>query len=114
MAVAGLAYPFPLWWVSFLIWLVGAAAAIPSRLWDLRDKWVAIVGPVVVVVVGTALAVALGGMRPTLAAYLHEAAAGGLYLIKMSWLLGAGYLAWRVLRGRRTPAVPPWVRDRRL
>jgi hypothetical protein len=113
MVVAGLAYPFPVWWAGFLVWLAGAACTTFSRLWDLWDKWVAIAGPVVVVVVGTVLVLALGGMRPNVAGYVHEVAAGGLYLIKISSLLGAGYLAWRVLRGRRSPAVPPWARDRR-
>lgn len=111
MAIVGLAYPFPLWWVCFLVWLIFAAAgATWSRVWDLRDKWVGIVGQVALVLVGTVLAVALGGARSDLAGYVHEAQTGSLFLIKIASLLGAAYLAWRVRRGRRSPAVPPWRR----
>jgi hypothetical protein len=113
MVIAGLAYPFPLWWVGFLIWLAGAAVAMWSRLWDLSDKWVGIVGQVAVVVIGTAIALALGGTRSHMAGYVHEAQMGSLYLIKISALVGAGYLGWRVRRGPRSPAVPPWQRHGR-
>lgn len=113
MVIAGLAYPFPLWWVCFLTWLIAAVVATWSRLWDLKDKWVGIVGQVVLVFVGTILAVAMGGTRSHLAGYVHEAQTGSLFLIKIASLLGAGYLAWRVRRGRRSPTVPPWLRDGR-
>jgi hypothetical protein len=113
MVIVGLAYPFPLWWVCFLIWLIAAAMASWSHLWGLKDKWIGVVGQVTLVVVGTALAVALGGTRSHLAGYVHEAQTVSLFLIKIVSLLGALYLAWRVRRGRRSPSVPPWVRDRR-
>lgn len=113
MVIVGLAYPFPVWWVCFLVWLVAAAVAMWSRLWDLKDKWVGVVGQVVLVFVGTVLAVALGGNHSKLAGYVHEAQTVSLFLIKIASLLGAGFLAWRVRRGRRSPSVPPWVRDRR-
>lgn len=113
MVIVGLAYPFPLWWVCFLIWLIAAALATWSRLWSLKDKWAGVVGQVVLVFVGTALAVALGGARSHLSGYVHEAQTVSLFLIKIASLAGAGYLAWRVRRGHRSPSVPPWVRDRR-
>jgi hypothetical protein len=110
MAIVGLAYPLPLWWVCFLAWLLAAAVASWSRQWDLGDKWIGIVGQVVLAFVGTVLTVALGGTHSNLAGYVHEAQTGSLFLIKAASLLGAGYLAWRLRRGPRSPAVPPWRR----
>jgi hypothetical protein len=110
LALGGLAYPFPFWWLDFLVWLIGAAVAAWSQLWDLRDKWAALAGPVALVIVGTAATLAFGGARVTMAGYVHEALAGSLYLIKTGSLLGVVYLAWRVRRGRRSPSVPPWLR----
>ena len=111
IAVAGLAYPFPLWWVCFLIWLIGAAVAAWSKVWDRSDKWGGIVGQVAAIVIGNAILLAIGGTRSHMAGYVHEAQAGSLYLIKISSVLGAGYLAWRAWRGPRRPAVPPWQRQ---
>jgi hypothetical protein len=113
MALAGLAYPFPFWWLDFAVWLIGAGIALSSQLWDLRDKWTSLAGPVALVVVGTAITLAAGGTHATMAGYVHEAQAGSLYLIKGCSLAGAGYLAWRVHLGRRTPPPPPWRRPPR-
>lgn len=111
--IAGLAYPFPLWWICFLLWLAGAAVTAWSYQWDPWDKWGATVGQVAVVVVGTAIALAVGGTRPHMAGYVHEALIESLVLIKVTSLLSAGYLAWRARRGPRGPAVPPWKRSGR-
>jgi hypothetical protein len=113
MALVGLAYPFPFWWLDFAIWLAAAGVALSSQLWDHRDKWTGLAGPVVLVVVGTAMGLVLGGTHTRMSAYVHETLAGSLYLIKAGSLGGAGYLAWRVRRGRRNPPVPPWRRQRR-
>lgn len=113
MALAGLAYPFPFWSADFAIWLIGAAIAVPSRLWDLRDKWSGLAGPVALVIVGTAITLAVGGTRTTMPGYVHEALAGSVYLIKAGSVAGAVYLAWRVSKGRRIQAVPPWLRQAR-
>jgi hypothetical protein len=110
MIIAGLIYPFPIWLVGFLIWLVGAALVIMSDLWSLPDKWVSVAGPVLLVIVGTAVAISLGGKLATLHDYVHEALANARYLIQIGALLGGGFLAWRLQRGRRPPAVPPWLR----
>jgi hypothetical protein len=99
--------------VDFAIWLIGAAIAVPSRLWDLRDKWSGLAGPVALVILGTAITLAVGGTRATMPGYVHEALAGSVYLIKVGSLAGAGYLAWRVGKGRRIPRVPPWQRQAR-
>ncbi len=112
MALAGVAYPVPFWWLDFAVWLAGAGIAASSRLWDLRDKWVAVVGPVAFAIVGTSIALAIGGTRGSMSGYVHEALAESLYMIKFGSLAGAGYLIWRVYRGRRSPRRPPWQRWR--
>jgi len=38
MIIAGVIYPFPFWLVGFLIWLIGAALAVQSKLWSLWNK----------------------------------------------------------------------------
>ena len=71
-------------------------------------------GPVVVAVVGTGVALATGGARDTARAYAHEVGTAGPPLLKAAVVLGACYLAWRVRRGPRAPAVPPWNRPHRI
>jgi hypothetical protein len=113
LALAGVAYPVPFWWLDFVVWLAGAAIAASSRLWDLRDKWVGLVGPVAVVITGTAIALSLGGTRTSMSGYVHEVLAESLYMIKFGSLAGAGYLVWRIYQGRRIPRQPPWQRRHR-
>jgi hypothetical protein len=79
-------------------------------VWSLPDKWAAIAGPLALVIVGTATAISLGGTLATMQDYVHEALAYSRYLIQIGALLGGGFLAWRLQRGRRAPAVPPWLR----
>jgi hypothetical protein len=110
MIIAGLIYPFPIWFVGFVIWLVGAALVIMSDLWSLPDKWASVAGPILLVIIGTAVAISLGGKLATIHDYVHEALANARYLIQIGALLGGGFLAWRLQRGRRPPAVPPWLR----
>jgi hypothetical protein len=112
MLICGLVYPFPIWVFGFLIWLIGAATALSSRLWTLPDKWIGLVGPVALVVIGTATALSFGGTRGTGHAYVHEALADSRVLIKIGSLIGAAYLAWRIVQGHRAPAVPSWRRTR--
>jgi hypothetical protein len=95
-----------------LIWLAGVAIAIPLKLWSPVDKLLSFAGPPVLVIVGTAIAVSIGGARQNAAAYGHEALAAAADLFKVGTLLGALYLAWRIQRGRRAPAEPSWARRR--
>jgi hypothetical protein len=113
MIIAGLIYPLPLWLVGFLIWLVAVGITMMSNVWSLPDKWVGIVGPVAVVIIGTATLISLGGTLATFHDYVHEALADSVWLIKIGALLGGGFLGWRLQRGRRSPAVPPWIRRNR-
>ena len=109
MALGGLILPWPIWAVGFLLWLVGAVVAVTSRLWSLPDKWIGLVGPVALVIIGTAVDLSLGGTRSTPSGYAHEALTTAMYLFKIGTLLGAGYLAWRIHRGRRASSIPSWL-----
>jgi hypothetical protein len=101
LGLGGLIYP--------LVWLVGVVIALPSRLWNIRDKWLGLAAPAILTIVGSA-GLATGASHPTAGAYLHAALTIGGYLIRAGAVLGAAYLAWRVNRGRRAPAQPPWRR----
>lgn len=114
LVIAGLVYPFPIWLFGFLLWAAGILAALASKMWDTRDKWTGLAAPVVVAVVGTGVALATGGARDTARAYAHEVGTAGPPLLKAAVVLGACYLAWRVRRGPRAPAVPPWNRPHRI
>jgi hypothetical protein len=114
MAIAGLIYPFPIWVVGFFVWLIGAAIATVPKTWTVVEKSVGIVGPPTLVIAGTAVTLALGGARNTMAAYVHEILANSVPLIKISALAGAGYLAWRARRGSSGPSLPPWNRPHRI
>jgi ribosomal protein L34 len=94
------------------IWLFGVLVALPSKIWDFRDKWVGLAGPVVLVIVGAWLAVTLGGKHGSVGAYAYEAWLVAGYLSRAAAVLGAAYLAWRLHHGRRQPAEPPWNRHR--
>jgi hypothetical protein len=94
------------------VWLLGALVALPSRLWDIKDKLTGLAAPAVVTIVGGA-GLAMGSSHTSGGAYFHEALIIGGYLIRAGSVLGAGYLAWRVQRGQRQPVEPPWRRQYR-
>jgi hypothetical protein len=110
LALGGLIFPLVIWLLGLLIWLLGVAMAIPLKLWSPLDKLLSLAGPLALVIAGTAIALSIGGARHNAAAYGHEALAEAADLFKVGTLLGALYLAWRIQRGRRAPAEPPWVR----
>jgi hypothetical protein len=112
LALGGLIFPLVVWLLGAVIWLLGVGVAVPLKLWSPLDKLLSLAGPLVLVVAGTAIAVSIGGSRQNAAAYGHEALAEAADLFKVGALLGALYLAWRIQRGRRAPAVPPWARRR--
>jgi hypothetical protein len=112
LALGGLIFPLIFWPLGLLIWLVGVAIAVPLKFWSPWDKFLSLAGPVVLVIVGTPIDVAIGGTRQTAAAYGHEVLAEAADLFKVGALLGALYLAWRIQRGRRAPTVPSWARRR--
>jgi hypothetical protein len=91
------------------VWLLGALVALPSRVWDFRDKWAGLGGPVGLVIVGTWIIATLDSSHGTVAAYLHQVWASGGYLSRIAAVLGAAYLGWRLRQGPRQ-LTPPWAR----
>jgi hypothetical protein len=106
LGLGGLIYP--------PVWLMGAALALVSRVWDIRDKWVGLVVPVFLVIVGMVADVSLGGTRSGVPGYAKEAWIFGSHISRLAAVLGAVYLAWRAERGRRSPQVAPWNKPRRF
>jgi hypothetical protein len=103
IGLGGALLPFP-------FWLAGAVVALFSRLWDGRDKVLAIAGPILVVLLGSIVsALLMGGHNNVVAIYIHALhVATGLW-IRIGCVLTAIYLGWRVSQGRRVK-VPPWRR----
>jgi hypothetical protein len=114
LLLAALVYPFPFGVLGFLLWVAGILTTLPSKLWDTRDKWLGLAVPVVAAVAGVAIALADGGQRNSFGPYAHEVAMTGPPMLAVAVALGAIYLAWRVRRGPRSPAVPPWNRPHRI
>ncbi|HXW43402.1 MAG TPA: hypothetical protein VEL03_01345 [Streptosporangiaceae bacterium] len=106
LGIGGASYP-PLW-------LVGAGFALASRRWDYRDKWIGLAGPVLLLVVVTALGVALTTHHAALGHYVHVGWVYADVLSRICALASAGYLLWRIGHARRTPAVPPWNKPRKV
>jgi hypothetical protein len=113
LILAGLVYPFPIWLIGFLFWAGGAIMVGLSRTWSPADKFVGLAAPVIVAVVGTALALAGGGEHDNFRPYAHEIATTGPLFLRVAIILGAFYLAWQAGRGRRDEPVPPWRRPQR-
>jgi hypothetical protein len=106
LGIGGVVYP--------PIWLLGAVLAMPSRKWDMNDKVLGLVLPVMLVIVGTVVTLLLGGVHNTLDSYVREAWLGAERLSRVSALLGAIFLLWSLRRGRRQPKEPPWNIPHRL
>ena len=98
-----LVYPFPLW-------LIGAAALIASRGWDARDKWAALAIPVAFTAIAAIAIAGLFARSGSLAGYASTVRIDGWDLIRAGSVVAAGYLVWRLRRGRRPPREPPWRR----
>jgi len=94
----------------FPFWPIGAIVALFSRLWDIKDKSLAIAGPLLVTLAGAVLgALIIGGSGTVIVVYFH--ALGAIFgpMIRVGCVLTAAYLAWRVSRGPRVK-LPPWRR----
>jgi hypothetical protein len=113
LGIAGLIFPAPIWLVGFLLWLVGSALVLSSKVWTVGEKWLTVPGLVVLVIAGIAVVEALGGKRQDAAGYGDEALSAAATLFKIAMLLAAVYLGWRMQRGQRAPIVPSWRRRRR-
>jgi hypothetical protein len=94
----------------FPFWPIGAIVAMFSRLWDLKDKSLAIAGPLLVVLAGSVIgALIIGGSGTVVVVYFHAVGVDFDILIRVGCVLTAAYLAWRVTQGPR-PKVVPWQR----
>ncbi len=96
------------------IWLIGVMLAIPSKVWDKRDKVIALALPVFLALIGAVLTIVFGGQHPTIKDYAIEAWLGAERLSRLLALAGVIYLAWRLHRGRREPKLPAWNVPHRL
>jgi hypothetical protein len=101
LGVGGLFYPFP-------CWLLGGVLAVFSRIWNARDKWIAITGPPVIAVVG--MLVTAMFMRGSMIGNIpHAFHLDFGYLLRLGSLLCAIYLALQARRGPQR-RLPPWQR----
>ena len=96
------------------VWLIGAAVALASRLWDRRDKWLGLALPVLLTVIGLPVGIAAVGSSGTLGQHLHEGWVFADVISRLVALLSACYLAWRAARGRRPPATLSWSKPRKI
>jgi hypothetical protein len=99
--------------LPYVFWPAGAIVALFSRLWDVKDKSLAIAGPLLVTLAGSVLgALIIGGSGNVVVVYTHALGADFNILIRVGAVLTAAYLAWRVSQGPRVK-VPPWQRVKR-
>lgn len=103
LGLGGLILPFP-------FWPIGAIAALFSRLWDIKDKSLAITGPLLVTLALAVIAAPfVGGSGNAIVVYFHALRVSLGLLVRVGSVLTAAYLAWRVSKGPRVK-VPPWRR----
>jgi hypothetical protein len=103
LGLGGLILPFP-------FWPIGAIVALFSRLWDVKDKSLAVTGPLLVALVLSVIAAPfVGGSGNVIVVYFHALRVSFGLLIRVGSVLTAAYLAWRVSKGPRVK-VPPWQR----
>jgi hypothetical protein len=105
VGVGGLIFP-----VLPPVWVLGGALALLSDLWDVRDKAVALFGPILFsLAVSAVVGVAVGKGVAFFVSWTHVFLWLAGYLLRVSSVICAFYLAWRVQRGPRIK-VPPWRR----
>jgi hypothetical protein len=92
------------------VFVVGALVALGSKLWQYRDKWVGLVLPPVLTIIGVAAGIAVGGRSHG----FHDGWVSLNIVSRVAALLGAAYLAWRMGSGRRPPPAPPWHKSHRV
>jgi len=99
--------------LPYVFWPAATIVALFSRLWDVKDKSLAIAGPLLVTLAGSVLgALIVGGSGNVVLVYTHALRVDFNILIRVGSVLTAAYLAWRVIQGPRVK-VPPWQRVRR-
>jgi hypothetical protein len=103
IGLGGAILPFPFWPAGFVV-------ALFSRLWDGRDKTAALLGPVLVDLVGSVVsALFMGGKQNVIVIYTHALHVDTGLWVRLGCALTALYLGWRVAKGPRVK-IPPWKR----
>jgi hypothetical protein len=103
LGLGGLILPFP-------FWPLGAIVAMFSRIWDIKDKSLAVAGPLLVTLLASTLvALFVGGSGDVIVTYFHAVHVSFGLMVRVGSVITAAYLAWRVSRGPRVK-VPPWKR----
>jgi hypothetical protein len=92
------------------VWVLGSLLALLSRVWDFRDKAVALLGPVGVTALVAAMSAVVNRVPGNfVVVYFHAFGGGAGYLLRFGCVVTAVFLAWRVYKGPRVK-VPPWRR----
>lgn len=91
------------------VWVLGGGLALLSDLWDVRDKALALFGPILFTIAVSALVGAADGGTAFFLGWMHEFLSLAGYLLRIGSVACAVYLGWRVQRGPRVK-VPPWRR----
>ena len=103
LGLGGLILPFP-------FWPIGAIVSLFSRLWDIKDKSLAFIGPLLVTLALSVIAAPfVGGSGNFVVVYFHALHVSFGLLVRVGSVITAAYLAWRVSKGPRVK-VPPWQR----
>jgi hypothetical protein len=103
LGLGGLILPFP-------FWPIGSVVSLFSRLWDIRDKTIAVTGPLLVTLALSVIAAPfVGGSGNVIVVYFHAVHVSFGLLVRVGSVITAAYLAWRVSKGPRVK-VPPWRR----
>jgi flagellar biosynthesis protein FliQ len=102
LGLGGLILPFP-------FWPLGAVVSMFSRLWDIKDKTLAVIGPLLVTLAASVVSALFMGGGNVILVYFHAIHVGFGLLIRVGSVLTAAYLARRVTQGPRVKA-PPWQR----
>jgi len=101
LGLGGLILPFP-------FWPIGAVVGVFSRLWDGRDKLLAVTGPLLVTLVASVFtALFIGGTGNAILIYFHAVRVSFGLMVRVGSVLTAAYLARRVSKGPRAKN-PPW------
>ncbi len=107
LGVSGFIFVFPFWLVFALL---GGVVAIWSQIWNARDKWVGLTGPLVIALVGTIVsALIIGGRGHFVGSYPEAFRLYVGYYYRAGSLLCAIYLALEARRGPQR-RLPPWKR----
>lgn len=92
------------------VWPLGSLLAMLSRVWDIKDKALALFGPLLITATVAAMSAVVNRVPGNFVViYFHAFADGAGYLLRFGCVATAVYLAWRVYRGPREK-IPPWRR----